>query len=329
MTTIADLYANGPGHIIDEALEDLNRSFQAGAPTLAERTQAWMFARAGGGPLATYFTHPLAFPIVLLPWSLEGTLHAAHDRQFQAALARSSIAGYFAIRMIDDLMDGDRAIPPEVLPAALILHSEFLMVYRRAFPSDHQFWETFTVAWQGSAEAASKDAVLREIDRARFEVVAARKIAAVKIPLAAVAHRSGRAEVMPAWSRFVDLFGGWHQMLNDVLGWSEDLGHRRGTYFLSEATRRGVRSGAIAEWVVRDGIGWASGELEMMMEKVLIQARQLACPPLVLYLEARQRHADEWFDRLAPSLTALAHLASTLDPLTTSGSSVRRPDRDR
>ena len=61
---------------------------------------------AGGAEPEAYFLHPEAFPMVLLPWWLESTIHEPPARGFQRDIVYSSVSGYYFVRMIDDLMDG-------------------------------------------------------------------------------------------------------------------------------------------------------------------------------------------------------------------------------
>ena len=48
------------------------------------------------------------------------------------------------------------------------------------------------------------------------------------------------------------------------------------------------------------------------MEQLTIAARGLDCPPLVAYLDARQRAMEIEWQRLMPNLAALEHLATVL-----------------
>ena len=299
------------GHV-ERAFSRLRHRLRAHAPTLARHTAEWMRSLTGDAPPQTYFTHPQAFPMLLLPWWFEGGLDGAPDRAFQGDVVYSTINGYYFVRLIDDLMDRERPPTAAVLPALIFFHTEFQGSYQRHFPHGHPFWAAFSDGSMASAESASVDAGLPEIDRDRFLRVSARKVAGAKVPLAAVGHRYGRSDLLGPWSAFVDLLGCWHQMANDMRGWNRDLDHGRRTYFLSAAPSRADGPAAIAEWVLTEGLGWGMAELDGWMAQLLVAARGLDCPPLVAYLEQRQvAMAGEWHELLS-SLTVLRRLAASL-----------------
>jgi len=271
-----------------------------------------MTSLSGGAPLAHYFTNPRAFPLLLLPWWLEASIRASPSRDFQQDLVYSTVNGYYAVRLIDDLMDGDAPPPREVIPALQFFHTEFARSYARYFRFGHPFWEAFIAGWLGGAEAASRDARFETIDAERFVQVSAKKTVAARVPLAAVCHRYGRTDLLEPWYGFVDLFGGWHQMLNDIVGWNRDLEAGRTTYFLSRARASTHSADSIAEWVVADGLAWGRAQLDASMDSLKIAAARLQCPPLVAYLDERQRAIELEWQRLVPSLAALSRLAAVM-----------------
>jgi len=298
-------------HILDGALLLTRRRLRQNAPELSAPTVDWMTSLAAGAPQARYFTHPRAFPLLLLPWWLEASIRETPSPQFQRDVVYSTVNGYYAVRLIDDLMDGDKPPPRVVMPALAFFHTEFVHTYARYFPFRDQFWEAFTDSWFGAAEAASIDAGFETIDQTRFVQVSAKKIEGANVPLAAVCHRYERTDLLDPWCAFVDLFGAWHQLLNDIVGWNRDLDAGRTTYFLSEATRK-ISTDSIAEWVVADGLAWGRIELDTWMGKLLIAARSLECPPLVAYLEDRQSALELEWQRLVPDLAALRRLAAVM-----------------
>jgi hypothetical protein len=282
------------------------------APTLARLALEWQRALAGGAPPEAYFLHPGAFPMVLLPWWLESTIRDTPEPRFQADVVYSTISGYYFVRMIDDLMDGERPAPAPLLPVLTFLYAEFQQTYYPYFPHDHPFWEACRSATLASAEMAARDAELSEIDRTRFLEISARKVAGARVPIAAVCHRYGRTDLVGPWFTLVDLLGRWHQMLNDIRGWSRDLGAGRQTYFLSQASASVGPNGSIAEWVIGDGLTWGAALLEEWMSELRAAASDLGSPALVAYLGDRASSlATEW-EGLQPSLVAVRHLASIM-----------------
>lgn len=290
----------------------MGRGLRVGAPTLADHALEWTRLLSGHARPESYFTHADAFPMLLLPWWLEGCIRGEPAEAFHADVVYSTMTGYYFVRMIDDLMDRDRVPRPEAVPALIFFHTEFHRTYHRHFAQGHPFWDALNAASLTSAETASKDAGLAGVSREQFIEISARKIAGARIPIAAVCHRYDRQELIGQWYAFVDLLGRWHQMLNDILGWNRDLAHGRRTYFLTEAQARAGDGGSVAEWVIADGLDWGLAELDAWMGPLLAAGAELDSTPVVAYLEDRRRSlVDKWED-LAPSIEALRRLASTL-----------------
>ena len=298
--------------LLRRALSRSRRRLRVAAPSLSGHARTWVQSLSPGSPPEAYFTHPKAFPTLLLPWWLENQLHGTPSAPFHGEVVYSTVNGYYFVRLIDDLMDRERPLAPALLPSLIFFHTEFLRTYQRYFPDGHPFWETFVSVSYASAEAASRDASLKTVDRAHFLDVSARKIGGAKVPLAAVCHRYGRPDLLEPWSGFVDLLGRWHQMLNDVLGWRRDLDEGRATYFLFEAASRADPDGSISEWVISDGLAWALDQLETWADELLSAAEDLASPPIVAYVKDRRATlAGDW-RALQPDLVALRHLAAIL-----------------
>jgi hypothetical protein len=305
-------YPPALSELIGRAHSRIRRGLKRGAPTLSVHALAWMRSLAGGAQPEAYFTHRNAFPMLLLPWWLEAGVRDAPDRAFHCDVVYSTLNGYYFVRMIDDLMDGERPPGPTAIPAMILFHTEFVRTYHRHFPHGHPFWDTLVGESVAAAETASSDAGMSHVDRAAFLATSARKIAGAKIPIAAVCHRYDRADLLGPWFELVDRLGRWHQMLNDIRGWSSDLERGRMTYFLTEAAARAGPSRSIAEWVIADGLAWGMAELDAWMDELMAAAAELESPPLVAYLDARRRSLVLEWEGLAASLPALARLAATL-----------------
>jgi len=270
-----------------------------------------MRALAGGEAPEEYFLHHRAFPMLSLPWWLEESILGRAEPSLQAELAYSSISGYYFVRLVDDTMDGERPVAPELLPALIVLHAEFQHTCARLFASDHSFWADFFRFSYEAAETASIDASLTEVTRDDFVRVSSRKVAGAKLPLAAVCHRYGRPELLDQWTGLVDVLGRWHQMLNDIQGWRRDAERGASTYFLSEGRRRlGTDDqAALVGWLVDEGLDWGLAELDGWMGELFEAAADLNSTGLVAYLEERRRMQERDREVLAASVERLRELA--------------------
>jgi hypothetical protein len=307
-----DLYPAELRNLVRRAVARMERRLREGAPTLSVHAMTWVRSLSGGGPPETYFTHQRAFPMLLLPWWLESGIRGAPDRLFHGDLVYSTVTGYYFVRMIDDLMDRETPPEPPVLPAMIFFHTDFQLTYQRWFAHADPFWSALAAASLAAAEMASQDTELPAIDRQQFVAISARKIAGAKIPIAAVCHRYEQPDLLTPWSIFVDVLGCWHQMLNDIQGWSRDLERGRRTYFLSEAASRAGASASVADWVIEDGLPWGFAELDGWMEQLLVLGGELDSRPLVAYLEKRRADLAVEGEALASSARALGRLASAL-----------------
>jgi len=275
--------------IIVKAVSRLIAAMSQTAPFMAAQVTPWLKQLAGGNQPEDYFKHPLAFPSLLLPWWLERTIHPEPDLGFQTDLVYSTINGYYYIRLIDNLMDGQATVELELLPALGFFHTQFQTVYQTYFAGDHPFWDQFNTIWLHSAEVAMQDAGLTGIDEAEFTRIAAHKVCAAKIPLVAICYRYERSDLAEPWFRLVDLLGCWHQFLNDLMGWYRDDTRQTYTYFLAEAARSRVDAEPLVRWVAREGFDWATGKLESWMIALKELAVELHSPELAHYLDTRDQ----------------------------------------
>ena len=282
------------------------------APALGARVWEWMVGLSPSDDPKDYFLHPSAFPMFAVPWWVEMSLGVTPDDATHVELTYSTANGYYYIRLIDDVMDGDAGVDPCLLPALNLFSVEFIRPYQRYFPADHPFWSTFRSIWFKSAEAAMIDARLDTLDERAFRQVAAKKVCAAKLPIAAVLFRNGRADLLEPWSAFVDGLGAWHQMGNDLFDWNKDRLHGQSTYLLSHAVREKGAGESIASWITRAGFAWACNTMETWLAELLQDARSLASPEAEAYL--RQR-GELFAGRRAGVEGALAKIGRLLDVL--------------
>src|SRR6187399_834062 len=105
---VTDLFATEVRDVVRGAIRRSQTRLRSNAPTLAAHARSWQRELTGGAAPEAYFLHPEAFPLVLLPWWLESTIHEPRSAGFQRDVVYSSVSGYYFVRMIDDLMDHDR-----------------------------------------------------------------------------------------------------------------------------------------------------------------------------------------------------------------------------
>ncbi|HJU65227.1 MAG TPA: hypothetical protein VJ596_06090 [Gemmatimonadaceae bacterium] len=296
------------------AITGLREDLRDSAPHMAPQVSGWMSA-LGRGVAHRTFTHHESYPTMLMPWWLEGSLRGRRDAAFQRDLVRSSVSGYYFIRLVDHVMDGHADGEHAFLPAAAFFHMHFQRPYHRHFPNVHPFWRSFTDHWMHGADAAVRDGALTSIDREQFVRVAAQKVAAAKVPLAAVCHRYGQMDRFGRWARFADAVGCFSQMLDDVLDWNMDMmreSDRSSTYFLTEGERRRRRTETIAEWVVREGFAWGMGQAREWLWEARRLSEALEAPELAGYLLGREATLRRLTERVSRGLEQFAAVAAAM-----------------
>ncbi len=299
------------GQTLDAAVARICEALQQSMPLAGGEIIAWMRQLAGGGEPQAYFHHLRGSPMFLFPWYLEKHIHSERDPSLQFDLVYSTINGYYWIRLIDNLIDGQSTNEMELLPALGFFHTEFQRTYQKHFPAEHPFWNYFATVWFHSADVTMKDSRTTDLDREQFVQIAAQKICAIKIPLAAVCYIHSRAELIPAWANFVDLFGCWHQMYNDLFHWYEDFTLHTPTYFLSEAARRKEIEESVPDWVIREGFAWGSNILGTWMQELQLRATELQNHDLSKYLTFR----GDFLHREVEETQAALHMAENLKGL--------------
>jgi hypothetical protein len=285
--------------VVERAVSRSRKRLADAMPRSAGRIAEWMASLAPGRDVRAYFLHPRAFPALQLPWWLDQTSGPGADLPFHADLVYSTMQGYFAIRLLDDVMDHDPRACVALLPACAFLHAEFESVYRRCFAADHPFWREFDRHWYGTADAAIADGVVDDIDLAAFSEIAARKVDAALIPLVALCHYKGIG--LPVeWGSLFRQLAEWHQLRNDFFDWHRDLERGGTTFLLCEARRRGRPGETVAAWMVREGMDWSISTLRDQLRCAHGRARALQAHGVVRYIE---RQADE-LQEIAHCLTA-------------------------
>lgn len=291
-----------PAHFRDllaAGLAQVTARLDRDMPLIAPQLQAWMRDLAGSHEPADYFLHPVAFPLMALPWWLERQLQGAHEHDFQLNLVAGNACLYYYVRLVDNVMDGHATVEPGLLPAAGYFVNRFHSSYQAYFPLEHPFWTYFDRTWAAFCDATAADGQLEDLDEQIFESLVARKVSAAKISVAAVCHRSGRADLIPAWGEWIDAFGAWHLFREDLFDWQQDLQLGNMTLLLAEAARQKAAGEATAIWMARAGIDWAMQKLDGWMARV--RGFKFASAEVSAYLDLREQELLERRERLKPA----------------------------
>jgi hypothetical protein len=302
--------------MVREAVGALLLEFERNTGSLGAALRSWTARLADHAEPAVLFTAPFRFPMLQLPWWVEVSCRKLVDQDFQRDLIRSSVAGYWFIRLTDGVMDSHLA-RPALAAAAGSLYHEFEAPYHRRFGPEHPFWHHFRQSWSEAASAAFLDAESSAtVDDARFLAVAARKSAACKIPAAAALWQAGRPERLADWMAVCDLLGAHEQMLDDITDWQRDRDAGRATRLLSEARRHSTGPGGEVAWIVSEGIDWAFARMAVWRTQLAHLAHHLESPDLLAFLHRRTALIADWSAQWRPALAALAGVAREFEDAT-------------
>lgn len=306
--------------VLDAAHERLGQELAQRAPALAQRLLPWMARRAAKGLAPTaYFTHPLAFPLLQLPWWLDESLGGEPNPALHEDLLVSSMSGYYLIRLIDDVMDRSSEAEPGLLPAVAVLHAAFHGPYQRWFSAAHPFWTTFGAAWVRCHEAAVVEAQLTDIDEQCFLRVSAVKVSAGIIPLTAVAWQRHGGNLPLPWARLFPRLCAFHQRYNDLFDWKRDLDSGAVTGFLSEGRRLRRPGESLLAWVARDGFDREVGRLQAELKLLHDDAAQTDSRALIEWLRTRVALLAEAAEQARSGFAAAAPLFRALEAVAPPG----------
>jgi hypothetical protein len=292
--------------LVEQAMDRLRARAASLLPHTAGPLLQWFDGICLGSPVR-YFMHPQAFPTLLLPWWLDGSIGGQPDLSFHGDLVYSSVCGYYAIRLIDDVMDEGSVSARQLLPMAGFLHIEFQSAYGRHFPAGSRFWEVFEGEWALSAEASTRDAEDVDVDWFRFCEVTARKVCAARIPMTAVCVRGGQSGIPKNWRFFFDHLSRWHQFSNDMGDWQRDRAAGRWTYFLSEGRRRDFGDDSLT-WFTRQGFSWGLATLREWMVNMRNLLPGLGNSRVAEYLTRRDAELSEFAERVHPGLATITRV---------------------
>ena len=279
---------------------------------MAPTVSGWIRGRSDTPEPADYYAHPSAFPTLLFPWWIGKTLEAEPSHAFHGDVIYSTVNGYYFVRIMDNLMDGNATVEMEILPASIFFHTNFLTSYHRHFDHGHPFWARAHAISFSTADAIFKDSSLEAVDAAQFKRISSQKTAAAQIPIAAACYYYKRPDLIEPWSRLSELFSAWSQMFDDIFDCFSDAASGTRTYFLSEAERRMRPGEATAEWLAREGMMWGSGVLTEWMTEMRALAVQLQSPDVDAYLVERLRAFEARRQDVEAGVRGLEALAAAM-----------------
>ena len=286
--------------LMKSELGQLFERLQQDMPLIASQLHSWAKDLSGSHEPADYFLHPVAFPLMLLPWWIEKQLTGANDIEFQSALIFSNANGYYYTRLVDNVMDGHATVEYKLLPTAGYFINQFRAASHPYFSAAHPFWDFFQHTWSEFCDVTAADGHLMDIDRQTFENLVAHKVCASKISVAAVCFRYQGEHLLSRWSDWIDLFGCWHLFREDLFDWQQDLSLGTVTYFLCEAKRRKKDEEAEVSWIAREGLEWAMEQLSGWMKR--LRDMDFVPQEVTAYLEGREKELLWRRESLRPTL---------------------------
>jgi hypothetical protein len=285
-----------------ELQHGLDQAISEQMPATFEHWRRRTAALAPSEDRTAYFLALSAFPTVLLPqW-----LAPAADPALHRDLLASSLAGYWAIRVVDQITDGDHPEDRQLAPVLGLLHAWFWRPYHARFaPHDSAFWEPALRWWTGGADAAVAEATapVEELRR-----LTARKTGAVRIPLLAVARTAGGTQLPEAWELVVERLCVAHQLHNDWTDWRRDRAAGQRTWAGAWAEQHGGDRSAAEWWAVEGAQRFAAEELLPALSDL---HRALAAVPTaagLAWCEARTQQVHTQLAQLQRARDALARL---------------------
>jgi len=291
------------GHI-DAAATRLEKTLLDLTPHLAPIALEWLRSLSPDREIANYFRHEFRFPMLLLPWWLSDGLGRRGDRRFQRDLVYSTVCGYGAVRLLDDTLDGTR-VRPDLLPAGVILQGEFQGAFVEYFPGGHPFWDRFRRHWYGAADFAADHEGARD-----FEERVKRRLGPAMIPVAAVAYRANRVELLAPWTDLVGRLARVEQLLDDVTDWLVDWQRQAPNRVLEAYPGRAVGDEPVEAWMLREGLTRGLDLADSWLNELVPAAASLESAGLDAFVERRQAIVRQLRLETAPGLRELELLRS-------------------
>lgn len=293
-----------------QAQDDLDQTIAGTMPSLAPAWNRRTRALSPEGDRTAYFLHPEAFPTLLLPAWLAGT--DAEDDLLDAIL-RASLAGYWAIRLADQILDDASPEDCALVPVLALLHEQMWAPYREWFPAHDGFWSVAPRWWHGAADAAVAEAGQTDLDT--LWALSAQKTAAAAIPLLAVHKRCGGATLPadadvlpPAWTALRQDLSRFHQLHNDFTDWPRDRAAHRNNGVQRWADLEAGGKDTTYWWAEQGALTFATNHLFPVLSRLQTGFQRLPAPQALAWCQDRHAQLTATTHQLRSSRDALRRL---------------------
>jgi hypothetical protein len=306
------LFDAGLQAILVQSVARIRNELGRSAPLCAAETEAWIMRQnAPDSPEISF--RRLKSHFLLIPWFLELRIRGTTDPDFQGGLVYSSLNAYYFARLLDNVADGQRPEDASLLPMAAFFHYNFQSVYSGWFDSGSSFWQCFRELWVGMADATVSGSRRTGFSGADLEIATARKIAAVKIPVAAVCFRYGREDLLRGWFDFYDAFCCAHELLDDLCDCFSDLAGGRSSFLLSQAGRDKLPGETMESYMFRAGLEKGYAAILEWLDEALCRSEFLESELLASFVRNWRDRVEQFWNSWLPDLKQLGRLAEVLE----------------
>jgi hypothetical protein len=228
-----------------------------------------------------------------LPWWLGETFGV--EPAIRTELCVSNLLGLGAIRLTDDLADGELApADAEAAPALIAaLHAASRATYDRLFATASPMWPIFAArlaAWREATAARLRDRF--DPDDADAVHSLATRGAPLQIGASAIALLCGRDDAIPMIDDCLDRALSAHVMYDDFADWRDDVDAGRSNVFVAFAG--GTREDVLLALLRGRELAYTN-RLKREAIAAAVLATQLGCPPLATHLRVFARRANREF----------------------------------
>ena len=276
-------------------------------PSLTD--MGWQFAQrlarqtAPSGHFKDALKHPATARVAYLPlWHIEAYVQQGVSIQnvevLQAHLFASAFLGFAAIRIHDDLIDGDNVDTPinELQLANLLIFAATRHLHQ-LFGSDSPLWEHHARHWNEFTHAVQVDIERNRAGLAHFDdqalLLIGRKAALLKTYPVAVAQYTGREDQIAEFEAIMDSFNTAIQINNDIQSINRDLAMGHYTHpLVAAATAAGYGLGThppqdalLHSMIISTALVASHRKANAYYKIALQQSRELAIDDLTAFIE--------------------------------------------